>query len=97
MLPQYFSGSAFKELPYWRVWAGEISSRELQDKIVLVGFADEHSAESNTIPTPITTTLPSVTAVASATSSILNDTWYSRPLMAAVLEWSAMAAVILIA
>jgi CHASE2 domain-containing sensor protein len=97
MLPQYFRGTAFKELPYWRVWSGEVPGSELQGKVVLIGFADADSAEANTIETPVAADLSSVTAIASATSSILNNTIYARSTLAIVIEWAAIVTVILIA
>ena len=97
MLPQYFTGASFKELPYWRVWAGEVPSAELEGKIVLVGFRDANSAETNTLATPVSTQLPAVTAIASAASSILDGTVYTRPMLATIIEWSAIIGVVLAA
>jgi eukaryotic-like serine/threonine-protein kinase len=96
-LPQYFRSSTFKEVPYWQVLSGDVPNGELNGKIVLIGFPDAQSAEANTLPTPITSNFPSVAAVASATSSILNNTLYSRPMLATIVEWSAILGVILIA
>jgi hypothetical protein len=96
-LPQYFPRTAFKELPYWRVLSGEVPSGELQGKVALIGFPDAQSAEASTIATPVAANLPNVVAVASATSSFLNNTLYSRPLLAIIIEWSAIICVILVA
>jgi serine/threonine-protein kinase len=96
-LPQYFRGTTFKELPYWRVWSGDVPSAELQGKIVLIGFSDADSVESNTLATPIADNLPSITAIASATSSLLDATVYDRSMLATVIEWSAMVIVVLAA
>jgi CHASE2 domain-containing sensor protein/predicted Ser/Thr protein kinase len=96
-LPQYFRSSTFKELPYWQVLSGDVPNGDLQGKIVLIGFANAQSAEANTLSTPIASNLPSMAAVASATSSILNDTLYSRPMLATIVEWSAVFGVILLA
>jgi serine/threonine-protein kinase len=96
-LPQYFQTSKFKKLPYWQVLSGDIPEGELRGKIALIGFSDEQLAEANTLPTPLASSLPSVAAIASATSSILNDTLYSRPAFATIIEWAAMLGVVLIA
>jgi len=97
MLPQYHQDTTFKALPYWRVWSGDVPSAELQGKIVLIGFSDANSAEANTLATPISPNLPSMTAIASATSSILDGTVYDRSGLAALIEWSAIVLVILAA
>jgi CHASE2 domain-containing sensor protein/predicted Ser/Thr protein kinase len=97
MLPQYFPRAAFKELPFWRVWSGEVSSDELRGKIVLIGFPDAEISEAATLATPIGAHLPDVLAIASSTSSILDATYYSRPTSATAIEWFAMLAVVLAA
>jgi eukaryotic-like serine/threonine-protein kinase len=96
-LPQYFPADSFKQLPYWQVWSGEVPSNQLQGKIVLIGFPDAQSAEANTVATPVAANLPSVTAIASASSSLINNTLYTRPTLASVIEWSAVIGVILVA
>src|SRR5690606_3662685 len=88
---------AFKELPFWRVWSGEVSSDELRGKIVLIGFPDAEISEAATLATPIGAHLPDVLAIASSTSSILDATYYSRPTSATAIEWFAMLAVVLAA
>lgn len=97
LLPQYFSGDAFKELPYWRVWSGEVPNAEINGKIVLIGFSDPDLAEANTVATPVSANLPAITAIASATSSILSGTAYARTTVAMMIEWASVLAVILIA
>jgi CHASE2 domain-containing sensor protein/predicted Ser/Thr protein kinase len=97
MLPQYFSRAAFKELPFWRVWSGEVPSDDLRGKIVLIGFPDAEFSEATTIDSPIGAHLPNVIAIASATSSILDSTYYSRPAAAVSIEWAAMLGVVLAA
>ncbi|HEY8540034.1 MAG TPA: CHASE2 domain-containing protein [Steroidobacteraceae bacterium] len=97
MLPQYFSRAAFKELPFWRVWSGEVPSEELRGKVVLIGFPDAEISEATTIMSPVGPHLPDVIAIASATSSILDATYYSRPTSAIAIEWAAMIIVVLAA
>ena len=95
--PQYFSTESFQALSYSRVWSGEVPSADLRDKIVFVGFADPQSAEAGTIASPVATNSPTVTAIASATSSILDNTVYARTMTASLIEWGAIIGVILIA
>jgi serine/threonine-protein kinase len=97
LLPQFFPTPSFKQLPYWRVLAGDVPASELQGKVVLIGFPDASTAEATSIATPIARDLPTVAAVASATSSILNSTFYSRPMLALLIEWSAILGVIVLA
>jgi serine/threonine-protein kinase len=97
LLPQYFETSAFKVLPYWQVLSGDVPAAELQGKIVLIGFPDANAVEASAVTTPVARNAPSAIAIASATSSILNNTLYARPLLATIIEWSAFLVVVLLA
>jgi serine/threonine-protein kinase len=94
--PQYFAGASFERLPYWRVWSGEVSPNQLRGKIALIGFTDPQLAEANPVATPAASNLPAATAIASATSSILNRTTYTRTTLTTAIEWAAILAVIAI-
>ncbi len=97
LLPQFYKTRDFKVVPYWQVLAGEIASDELQGKIVLIGFPDATAAEAASLATPVSADSPGAVAIASAASSILNGTLYSRPALAIIIEWSAIFGVILLA
>jgi eukaryotic-like serine/threonine-protein kinase len=97
VLPQFFPDRNFKILPYWQVLSGEVPSDELRGKIALIGFSDTTVADAAEIATPLSRDTPTALAVASATSSILNETLYTRPLAAMIIEWFAIACVIVVA
>lgn len=97
LLPQFFEARDFKVFPYWQVLSGEIGAGELQGKIVLIGFSDSTATEATSIVTPMARDTSIAIAVASTTSGILNDALYSRSMAARLIEWGAIACVILLA
>ena len=90
--PQYFpaeSEHGFARFSYRSVVAGEVPAEELSDKIVLVGYSDAAIATAaDRESTP-------VTAIASTVSSLLDNTLYSRPATARIVEWLVLLAAVL--
>ncbi|MGH8178295.1 MAG: CHASE2 domain-containing serine/threonine-protein kinase [Steroidobacter sp.] len=95
--PHYFApapASAFVQLPYWQVAAGDVSSGQLRDKIVVIGFTDGSLAAASAVNTPGGRSTPAVITIASTVSSLLTDAVYARPTLALALEWIAALGVI---
>jgi len=96
--PHYFSESgprAFKHYPYWQVLADEIPAGQLRDKVVLIGITSQRVPAEGSQPlhAPADGGAP-VHAIASAVSSLLSGTVYSRPGVVHLMEWIAAIGVV---
>lgn len=93
--PHYLKPDApgLQRFSYSQVLAGTISVAQLRGKIVLVGFADPETSFAT--PTSEASSLSLVTA--GTVASLLEDATYSRPILAVIVEWLAIAGVILFA
>ncbi|HEX2493023.1 MAG TPA: protein kinase, partial [Steroidobacter sp.] len=88
MRPRYFEPAAFVQLPYWQVAAGDAPAYLVRDKIVLIGFTGATLAPASNVRTP-QGAAPSVTALASAVSSLISNRLYAHPSLTTWIERSA--------
>ena len=98
--PQYLraeGAATFTRVPYWQALSDSIGEQQLRGKIVLIGFADPQSPATTTVATAVDARTPVVTAVASTVDSMLQGQLYNHPGYAAVIEWSVIALVLLMA
>ena len=95
--PKFFGiegPTAFHETSYAEVLAGRIAPQQFRDKIVLVGLTVD-SAGHRTLTTPGGASTP-VHIAGAIISSLLQNTFYSRPLSARMCEWLAWIAVLVL-
>ena len=97
--PKFFAAegpTAFRATSYAEVLASRTAARQFRDKIVLVGLTVV-SAGHRALTTPSNASSMPVHIVGATLSSMLQNTFYSRPLAARICEGLAWLAVLVIA